>query len=183
MKSHEIASLLPGIFRLSVRDGNPMKALLTVMESLHEPSERVLADIDSYFDPRRAPDAFVPYLAHWVDLDRFLQTNGSKRVWTLRSSISLPQLREWVAAAAQLSKWRGTAKGLKMVLEVATGVVGFRILEGVDLDGKPRAFHLRVIAPAESESQSALIARIIELEKPAYVTCSGVEFTSAQVTS
>jgi hypothetical protein len=76
-----------------------------------------------------------------------------------------------VAAAAYLSQWRGTARGLLRFLETATGLQGFIIEEQVlDPNGRPRPFHIRVIAPAEAAPYQVLLERVIEFEKPAYVT-------------
>jgi hypothetical protein len=83
----------------------------------------------------------------------------------------LGRLRELIAQAAFLSQWRGTSRGLLRFLEAATGVQGFAIDEQVPgPDGLPRPFHLRVRAPQTTKPYSVLIERIIEIEKPAYVT-------------
>jgi len=66
MKRNAIRHLLPGIFQRTVLPGNPITALLEVMEKLHEPSEQILQNLDATFDPRRTPDSFVPFLARWV---------------------------------------------------------------------------------------------------------------------
>ena len=80
-------------------------------------------------------------------------------------------LRELVAAAAYLSKWRGTMRGLTLFLETATGAPGFEINENVpDSDGSLRPYHIRVRAPEGVVSHRRLIEMIIEQEKPAYVT-------------
>ena len=56
-------------------------------------------------------------------------------------------------------------------LEVATGVAGFVIDEQVlDEEGRARPFHLWVHAPRAAEPYTALVTRIVEQEKPAYVT-------------
>ncbi len=73
MKRTEIEQLLPGIFQRTVQPGTPIFALLEIMEALPAPDETILNTLDSFFDPHRAPDAFVPFLASWVDLDRLLQ--------------------------------------------------------------------------------------------------------------
>jgi hypothetical protein len=76
-----------------------------------------------------------------------------------------------IARAAYLSQWRGTRKGLIAFLETATGASGFELDERVnDAAGQPRAFHMRVRAPHALEVHRALIERIIESERPAYVT-------------
>jgi phage tail-like protein len=176
MRSTEIASLLPAVFRQTLQPDTPLSALLQIMEELQAPAERALGDLDAYVDPRRAPDAFVPLLARWVDLQRFVAS--SQRAdphWP----IPVGQLREWVAASARLSRWRGTPDGFRLLLETATGLDGFTITEGVDRDGKPRAFHLRVTAPRGAERDRTLVEQIVALEKPAYMTTDPVEFADA----
>jgi len=174
MKSSEIKELLPQLFQRTLRDGGPLNALLDVMASLHEPVETVLANLATFFNPRTAPDKFVPYLACWMDLDRFFplycaQNEGFQRNADPISSGN-GSLRELIASAAFLSQWRGTAKGLKHFLEIATGVGGFRLLENLDGEGQPRPFHVCIIVPDDAEPHRALIERIVEQEKPAYVS-------------
>ncbi len=207
MKQAEIIPLLPGVFQRAIRPGSPMTALLAVMESLHAPSEDVLTRLDAYFDPYRAPDAFVVFLAGWVDLDRLFTSEAyealdgesiqslddessrslddeSSRSLDDESSRSLDDkssralfpgglgyLRELVAAATYLARWRGTAKGLIAFLETVTGVQGFAIDEHVlDGNGRFRPFHIRINIPEAARTYHQLIERIVELEKPAYVT-------------
>jgi phage tail-like protein len=159
-----IVPLLPENYQRAIQPQSPLSAVLDVMERLHAPSLAVLADLDEYFDARRAPDRFVPYLARWVDLgpllDQLAQEAGSE------FPSGNGRLRELVAAAAQLSKWRGTRRGLMTYLEVATGLRGFEIQERPD--GRP--FHLRVVVPVGGDVQKLLIERIVEQEKPIYTT-------------
>jgi hypothetical protein len=145
------------------------------MEALHRPSEEILGEVETTFMAYRAPQRFVPYLARWVDLDRFFLASSNEcpesNEAVPRRSIGLGNLRELIAAAAYLSQWRGTSRGLVLFLETATGVQGFEIDEQVPAaDGLPRPFHLLVRAPGGTETHRALIERIIEQEKPAYVT-------------
>jgi phage tail-like protein len=174
MKRTEIERLLPEVFQRTICEGGPLFALLEVMYMLHEPSQAVLDSIDAAFDPRRASSEMVAFLARWVDLERFFdESAGGKTASPLRQQAptGLARLRELVAIAAYLTKWRGTAKGLLLFLETATGERGFEIQEQVaDADGRARAFHLRVIAPSITTPDKILIERIVEFEKPAYVT-------------
>lgn len=174
MKQTEIERLLPGIFQRTILPGSPLYALLATMEAMHTPSEAALADLDAYFDPYRTPDAFVPFIAGWLDLERFLSQTPKKlddeTAQTLFPS-GLGRLRELVASAAYLSKWRGTSRGLIRFLETATGITGFAITEEVtDENNHIRPFHIRVVGPEEAAVYQPLVERIIELEKPAYVT-------------
>jgi phage tail-like protein len=173
MKREEIERLLPRVFRRTLRPGGPLFALLEVMEAMHEPSEAALRQLDAALDPRRAPDAFVPFLARWLDLDRLFERRPAARGPRAAAPLTtgLGRLRELVAAAARLSQWRGTARGLREFLETATGTPGFEIDEQVSqADGRPRPFHVRIRAPASTAAHRALIERIIEQEKPAAVT-------------
>ena len=158
MKRNEIARLLPGVFQRTLHENGPLVALMDVMEALHAPSEALLAELPSLFHPLRAPERFVPFLAHWVDLGVPVTTG-------------LGRMRELVAAAVELSRWRGTARGLLLFLRTATGREDFVIEEQVPgPGGRPRPFHLRVRAPAELAAHRPMVEAIIEREKPAYVT-------------
>lgn len=162
MRDTEIATLLPSIFQRTLGTGNPMSAMLSAMQALHAPAEEALENVDAIYDPRRAPDPFVPMLAQWVDLEHiFSSVDDADRLL----STGLGNLRELTQAASELSKWRGTRRGLQRFLETATGVTGFSIEEPAD-----RAFHLRVLAPPQTQAHRPLIERIIEVERPAYAT-------------
>ncbi|HKV88854.1 MAG TPA: phage tail protein [Candidatus Dormibacteraeota bacterium] len=170
MNRTEIGRLLPAVFQRTIGTTTPLDALLEVMEDLQAPSEEVLAGLDRYFDPRRAPDPFVPFLARWVDLERALlqpaphyYRPGSAEA-PLQSGMG--RLRELVASAAYLSMWRGTVTGILRFLEVATGLGGFAVDEHVP--GRP--FHVRFTGPKEAAPYAAMVNRIIDMEKPAYVT-------------
>src|SRR6266568_6999414 len=173
MKRTEIEHLLPGIFQRTVQEGTPLFALLEVMEALPAPDEDVLNQLDAFFDPYRTPDAFVPFLAGWVDLDWLLLEIPEE--FTEQALPTLPsgfgRLRELVVAATFMAQWRGTAKGLLRFLETATGVQGFVIEEQVPgPDNRLRPYHMRVQVPPQAEPYRVMIQRIIESEKPAYVT-------------
>jgi phage tail-like protein len=175
MKSSEIARLLPEVYRAGLGKGTVLSALLEVMAQMHAPSERVLDHLDAFIDPRRTEDRFVPMLARWVDLGRlFIRSADDPAADSARDAISTGtgRLRELIARAAYLSQWRGTRTGLIAFLETATGRSGFGIEERVSgPDGPVRPFHIRIRVPPGLQGHRALIERIVEHEKPAYVTC------------
>lgn len=148
---------------------------------MHAPAESVLDDLAIVFNPYRTPYVFVPYLAGWVDLEVLLDVPHSGGASSIPSlSTGVGRLRELAAVAIKLSHWRGTRKGLRLFLETATGMGGFEVNEHIrDANGKEKPFHLRISAPRELASHRTLIQRIIELEKPAYVTYE-LEFGSQQ---
>jgi phage tail-like protein len=183
MKSASIKRLLPEIIARTASDGSPLAAVLAVMERLHARTEGTLNELDLFFDPLRAPAAFVPYLASWVDLDSLLakRVEASGPAYSL--STGLGRLRELTASAALLSQWRGTRRGLQKFLETATGVKDFAIEENITASGQPKAYHLRITVPPAAAMHLALIHQIIALEKPAYVTYELISLTSPSGTT
>jgi phage tail-like protein len=178
VKRSDIARLLPSVYQRTLEETGPLAALLAVMEELHAPAETSLAGLSLFLDPRRAPEPFVPFLAQWVGLMPLI-TGGDR--WQTDALDEWPgelePLRELVARAASLSRCRGTTRGLVHFLETATGQAGIRIDERVGgSEGRVRPFHVRIVAPAVLASKSELVERIIESEKPAYVTYE-VEYT------
>lgn len=172
MKQNEIAQLLPAIFQQTLQPATPLSALLHVMEALPAADEAVLEQLEGFFNPHRTPDGFVPFLASWVDLEwLFLADAEQLTAQTPSLPSGMGRLRELVASATFLAQWRGTAKGLLRFLETASGVQGFTIEERVlGPDGRPIPFHIAVLAPPEAAAYQAMLIRIIESEKPAYVT-------------
>lgn len=159
MRASDIERHLPDVFLRTLEDGSVGRATLAVMEELHLPSERILDQLDRWFDPRRTSEDFVPFLAGWVDLD-------------LEVTTGVGRLRELIVAAAEISRWRGTRHGLELFLETATGLQGFVIEEEVaGADGRPLPFVIRVTAPAGARPHERMVRRIIDIEKPVHVTC------------
>jgi len=178
VKREAIVERLPDVFKQAATgDGNPLAAVLGVMEELHARDEDILADFGRYVDPRRTTDEFVPYVATWVDYAWLLLDPPDNPYAEVERPFAggLGRLRELVASAASESKWRGTSAGLLRMLERATGVQGFRVEETVtDESGRPLPFRVRVIVPREGEHYLDLVQRIVEHEKPAHVIATVV---------
>ncbi len=165
MTRDQILQLLPAVVSQTATPGTISDGLVEVMAGLMRKDERILADIDAYLDPRRAPESFVPFLARWVDLARFLPALGN------RAAVTDPaRLRELVAQAHDLARWRGTRSGMLRFLRLATGHDGFAIAENLGADGRPRLHHLCIRHPAACAGQRPLMEAVIELAKPAHVT-------------
>ena len=154
MRRPAIERLLPVAYQRAAAQGGVLTALLDVMETLHAPTEAVLSTVDDQFSPYRAADRLLPYLLGWVAQDH-IAADG----------IPLGRLRNLLAEGASLAQWRGTAVGLRRLLEITTGVRGFAVGESPD-----RAFHIVVRIPPAAADRERLVRRIVELEKPAAVT-------------
>lgn len=175
MKSNKIQELLPQVFQRTARPGSPLQALLESMEELTEPAEETLAELEKYIDPYRAPEDFVVYLARWLDLQRFFSSSVKRRLEAGEQVDPIPpgsgRLRELLATAARMLALRGTRRGLIAMLEIATGLEGFAVDESpTDESGRPVPFHIAVHLPPKAGEYRGFVRRIVEAEKPAYVT-------------
>lgn len=184
MNQASIERLLPEVFRRTLTPDSPLEAVVVAMASLLTPAEQALETLPDNLSTYLAREDFVILLAHFVDLDRFLPEEvyfdrSGKNVGPPIAS-GVGRLRELIRAAPHLAKWRGTARGLRLFLETATGIVGFAIEETPrDSSGVARPFHIRIAAPASAVAYRDLVKRIVEQEKPAYVTYE-IEYLSAR---
>lgn len=168
MRSAQVKKLLPEVFQTASSEGTPLMALLEAMAGLLTPSLEALDRLETYFNPYQCPEAFVPFLAMWVDMDVLLeQTMLGRRVVSTALPTGTGRMRTLIAHAAYLSKWRGTTTGMLAFLRLATGVDDFGLIENPG----GMLFHVKLIAPARLHAFSALINTIVAREKPAYVTC------------
>ncbi|CAL8970092.1 hypothetical protein PROP_03322 [Propionicimonas sp. T2.31MG-18] len=140
----------------------PLPALLAAGDGMHQPVGAVLDHLEGWFDPMRAPDAMVCYLASWVDLDWLTLPESPTRARSTLPGGAAP-LRDLLCASADLAARRGTVGGIVRFLEVATRRTGFAV---EDAGG----FHLRVRLPEGGEDLADTVARIVAATKPAHVT-------------
>jgi len=172
MKHQEIKQLLPEIFQRTDQEGSPLYGLLEVMQAMTEPAEKTLQEVPKYFDPYSTPERFLPFLASWVDLDRYFPAYSDqlKDLNTIHL-LDAGHLRELIVAAPQLSKLRGTKSGMELFLKTATGIKNYKIEESITNKNRTsRPFHIKITAPNKAQKYRKLIENIIEQEKPAYVT-------------
>jgi phage tail-like protein len=160
-----IRALLPEVFRARADvQGGVMEDLLEAMVDLHAPVHGALEELERYFDCYRCPDRFVPFLTHWVGFD-YLASNVPTADHKAAHDVDLVDARNLVRSAMNLTRRRGTRSGMTSLLETATGCEGFVID-----DGGGRPFHMYVTAPPGALNKKALVRRIVEQEKPAYMT-------------
>ena len=160
MRGPEVARLLPEILARTHGAGTPLAAVFETMVSLLDPADRRLKQLDAWFDPYRAPDAMVPYLAAWVDLGWL-----PVRAETGGEGLTTERLRALVATAPQLAATRGTAAGLQRFLAIALDQPAVRVVEA---SGRP--FHVVVELPKSAEAERRLADLIVRFEKPAHLT-------------
>lgn len=156
--------------------------LLKVFELAFEPDVRTLDGLWAYLNPRLAPQGMLPFLAHWVG-------------WQISPDLSLDQQRELITQALEIYRWRGTRRGLRLSLHLATGlpleslpgeapaiaitetfgsglVLGETHLGPEAIMGGTKPFHFSVTLrqPPGLDLDENLIRKTIEQEKPAFCT-------------
>ncbi|MEO0984702.1 MAG: phage tail protein [Cyanobacteria bacterium J06639_14] len=154
---------------------------LKVFEMAFEPDVQTLEGLWAYLNPRLAPEGMLPFLAHWVG-------------WQLSADLTLEHQRDLIARAMEIYRWRGTRRGLRLSLHLATGlpldapegvmtspititesfgpglVLGeTEVGNGAIVGGtKPFHFHVLLRQPPGFDLDESLIRQTIEHEKPAF---------------
>ncbi len=170
---------LPALYREVDLIGRLMK----VFEQAFEPTVDAFEAMWAYLDPLTAPEALLPFLAHWVG-------------WELLSTIPIERQRYLIRNAISIYRWRGTKKGLRFYLHLYTGLPldedlperekhicieeavgdGF-VLNRANLGedtvlggGRPYHFIVRLRSIPDQPLDETLIRQIIETEKPTWCT-------------
>lgn len=138
---------LPAIFQ----ENEFLGRYLRIFETIWEPLEWRQNHINLYFDPRTCPPSLLPWLASWLDL-------------TINPYWPEARIRRLIAEAADLYRWRGTAYGLKRLIEVATGVTPTITEE----PSQPFVFHISLTIPPDSDVDARLIDDLVRTHKPAH---------------
>jgi hypothetical protein len=175
LKREAICELLPEVFRRTAHSGTPLFEFLGVLEQFHAPAEAILSQPSETFNPRSTDDRMLPFLSRWVNLDWLFEPMVENWKGRPKESVPFPpgiaSMRELIALGFRLNRESGTVAGILLFLRTATGMPGFSLVETPpDADGVPIPFHVRIHAPAAAQSLSAMVTRIIEFEKPAYLT-------------
>jgi phage tail-like protein len=167
MKPGRIATLLPEVVQRAAPSGSVIDGLLHVMADQHDPVEDLLADFGRLVDPYRCPAEFVPLLAAWVGFDWLVDRPAGVGRDHPPPRVSESGLRHLVFHAADLAKQRGTAIGLRRTLELATGHRGIEVSAAAQ-----QGFAVQVRAPEAARPELALLAYIVDHDKPAFTTAT-----------
>jgi len=176
------AKFLPAIYQ----ELDFVGRFLKIFEQAFEPAVNSLDTLWAYLDPITAPQGLLPFLAHWVG-------------WTPQSYLPLNRQRDLIRNAMQIYRWRGTRRGLRFYLHLATGLPldddlvreedkhigisesfhrGFIVGEarmGQDATlggGQPYHFNVQIYVDDLERVDEQLVRSVIEQEKPAFCTYS-----------
>jgi len=158
------------------REMDFLRRLLSIFEQTFDPYIQTIDTLWAYLDPLTAPQALLPFLAHWV-------------AWELDPDLDLDLQRHLIRNALELYRWHGTRKGLCFYLSLYTGLDEdqIQIDEGFSggfafgdcafgqdaMLGGGRPYHFVVHLHSENSQRpinEALVRRIIEREKPPFCT-------------
>jgi phage tail-like protein len=104
LSPHPLVDTLPGLFQ----EDPLVRQWTAALDELLAPVFMTLDGFAAYLDPWLAPEDFLPWLAGCVGM-------------ALDPAWPLDRRRAAVARAAELHRWRGTARGVAAAVELATG--------------------------------------------------------------
>ena len=122
----ELMQYLPAVFHEDPNLDDYLRAFEQILVGASDPHlrslEATIAGISNYFNPKEAPEEFLPWLAGWM-------------AFGMRADLTVHLQREFLAKVISLYKKRGTMEGLRKLLKIFTGAEP-TILEGDDLANK-----------------------------------------------
>lgn len=166
----EILSGGVDLSKLDTQGLSPEETALLEQEKQLLGLEQILDRIHTFFDPAKAPDDFLPWLAQWV-------ATSLHEDWTVETK------RRFISRIVPLYQMRGTRAGIQAVLDLseeAAQVVDFsdgldEALEKAAFTDKPKPPHLFGVVVTVTEPDPDELVRkvrrvraIIEREKPAH---------------
>lgn len=159
---HPLGERLPAVYQgddFSLRFTSALDAVLAPVLS-------TLDNLDSYLDPRLAPEDFLTWLGAWVGV-------AIDPAWPVE------RRRAVISAASRLHRQRGTAAGLAGYLELVTGgeveieetgATAWSTASGATIPGRPgSALVVRVRVEDPSELDAGWLDSIVRSSKPANV--------------
>ena len=96
---------LPGIYQ----DSEFLGRFLLIFEHILSPLDRTAGSIADYFDASLTPEDFLPWLGSWLGM-------------VVDARIPQENKREMIRSAPDLYRWRGTKRGMREFLRLATGI-------------------------------------------------------------
>lgn len=117
-------NFLPRVYQ----DHDFLRRFLAILEASFHPSWEVHQTLWAYLDPKLAPKALLPFLAHWVGwkLDPRLEEPPANPEEPPTNPEEPPansnerRNRILISKAVQLYRWRGTKRGLQLCLGIYT---------------------------------------------------------------
>jgi phage tail-like protein len=145
---------LPAMYQ----DGDFGMRFVGALEAVLDPIVAVLDALPAHFNPDHAPRDILTLLASWMGVE-------------VDESQPLRERRELVRQATELSRRRGTRRGLELALPLRVedhGGVSFKA-DDVSRESPPASFVVYCDKPIPEEVQAA-VARCIEQYKPVHTT-------------
>ncbi len=173
-------SFLPAIYS----EEDFVGRFLKIFEQTFEPTVQAMDALWAYLDPLTAPEALLPFLAHWV-------------AWPIDRRWSTNRQRLLIRQALEIYRWRGTKRGLRLYLHLYTDLplddhlsaetdkhICIQEVSGKGLilndtclgqesilgGGRPYHFMVTLRSVPGCYIDEALVRSIIEREKPAFCT-------------
>ncbi len=106
MDGEVLLKYLPAVYQEDEGSKESLKSFLSIFGSNLQEYEDLISEVPNFIDPLSAPEEFLPWLSGWLSLDLY-ELMGERN-------------REFIMNAVELYKWKGTARGLKALVETLT---------------------------------------------------------------
>ncbi len=150
---------LPGIYQ----DSEFLGRFLLIFEHILSPLDRTAGSIADYFDASLTPEDFLPWLGSWLGM-------------VVDARIPQENKREMIRSAPDLYRWRGTKRGMREFLRLATGiepeVIEPTLSEIAGNRNLAYRFTVRFRLPAGASLSRSYVEALVEAEKPAFAGCT-----------
>lgn len=166
MNRDKIIQLLPWIMRKNLTEDSPLDTIVTIMSEYINPINQKYNDLNDFFNPLKTSPEMVYHMACWFHVEWIFGrgTFGLITSNTEEGRDTLLKLRRVVSDIEHIIWWKGTAKGLKLLLE--------RVLNTRNIEIINQEFHFQLKIEKNKNLDLDLLHRVVEHEKAAAMTWS-----------
>jgi len=146
---------------VGMAEDNFLARYLRIFQTIAETELHQIDTISHMFDPNVAPDNMVRMLGAWIGID-----------W-IDSSLPDDLQRRIVLEYSDLVQWRGTARGVRQLLELISLEPAVVVDSGgvyIDDDVVPNPPHVKLYVSTAGWATNPDLVRIVRNELPASVT-------------
>lgn len=157
-------SLLDGLPRI-YREDDFLVRFVGGFDDVLAPVHATVDDLDAYLDMAVCPPNYLPWLASWLGLEVDERWPTSRR-------------RRFVREAVEVYRWRGTAYGIELAVELYTGAsatvtdsggLAVEDLPGGEPPGSPELSLEVTVRTTDAAVTEEVVDRIVQHVKPVHV--------------
>lgn len=162
-----LKNALPQVVRDGIHRAGPLSAVIETMVAMLAPRSALITASPQLIDPVTAPEPLLPWLSGWYGWDwLFIDPVDPRRLLSLEVAFppGVERLRALLTASGQLAPLRGQSEGLRLTLQIASG------LSSISIKQQTERQHLQVRAPNLPAGWESWLRRMVAAERPLHLT-------------